>query len=136
MCILPPNPAPGTAVAAARSLAPDQRQQLALDALTEQQPISKLARDHDVSRRFVYQQAHQAQQALDQAFQPQSAADKVLFSLPITRSFLDRLVLGLLLIGHSSYRGVVELLRDLFDYSISIGTIHNIVRAAVTHARP
>jgi len=39
------------------------------------------------------------------------------------------------LICHSSYRGVVELFRDLFDLPISIGTIHNRLKAvAVTAA--
>jgi hypothetical protein len=135
VCILPPSPPPGTAAAPARSLTPDQRQQLALDALTQQQPITELARQHHVSRKFVYLQANQAQQALDHAFDPPPGQEAVLFYLPVTRSFLRQLVLGLLLIGHSSFRGVVELLRDLFDYSISIGTIFNIVRAAVPAAR-
>jgi len=34
-------------------------------------------------------------------------------------------ILGLILVCHCSYRGVVELLRDLFDLPISVGTIHN-----------
>ena len=38
-------------------------------------------------------------------------------------------------ICHSSTRGVVELLRDLFDYRISLGTVHNIVHSPVAHAR-
>ena len=40
-----------------------------------------------------------------------------------------------MLICHSSYRGVVELLRDLFDYRISLGTVHNIVHRPVAQAR-
>lgn len=36
---------------------------------------------------------------------------------------------------HSSFRGVVELLRDLFDTSMSVGTVHNVVRGAVGAAR-
>ena len=43
--------------------------------------------------------------------------------------------MALILICHCSYRGVKEILRDLFDYSISIGTIHNRFRAAVEKAR-
>jgi len=39
------------------------------------------------------------------------------------------------LICHSSTRGVVELLRDLFDYRISLGSVHNIVHSAVPDAR-
>ena len=39
-----------------------------------------------------------------------------------------------MLICHCSYRGVVELFRDLFDTSISIGTIHNRLEAAAVKA--
>ena len=45
------------------------------------------------------------------------------------------MILALILICHCSYRGVKELLRDLFDYSLSIGTIHNWVNEAVQKAR-
>ena len=38
-------------------------------------------------------------------------------------------------ICHSSTRGVVELLRDLFDFRISLGTVHNIVHSPVAQAR-
>jgi hypothetical protein len=38
-------------------------------------------------------------------------------------------------IGHSPYRAVVELFRDLFDWHISLGTVHNIVSSAVEPAR-
>jgi hypothetical protein len=58
----------------------------------------------------------------------------VLFYLPITKTWLWQLILGLILICHSSYRGVVELLRDVFDLPISIGTIHNRLQAAAQKA--
>ena len=50
-------------------------------------------------------------------------------------SRVSQLILALILICHCSYRGVVELLRDLFDYTISIGTVHNQVGEAVQKAR-
>ena len=78
-----------------------------------------------MSRKFVYQQGDKAQQALDEAFAPSQGDDDVLFHLPVTKNWLYQLVLGLVLICHSSYRGVVELLRDLFDVPISVGTVHN-----------
>ena len=53
----------------------------------------------------------------------------------MTKAWLDQFVLGLTLICHSSYRGVVELLRDLFDFSISVGNVSNIVRSAVAAAQ-
>jgi hypothetical protein len=132
MCILPPAAAPATP---ARLLPPPQRQQLARDALTGQN-ISQLAQAHDVSRKFVYQQAAKAEQALDNAFAPSGGADRaVLFHLPVTKAWLHQLTLSLLLVCHSSYRGVSELLGDLFDYPLSVGTVHNIVQRAVARAR-
>jgi hypothetical protein len=94
-----------------------------------------LAREHEVSRKFLYQQAHTAQDALTRAFDPEPKTEKVLFYLPVTKAWLRQLVLGLVLICHSSARGVVELLRDLFNYRISPGTVHNIVHSAIPHAQ-
>jgi hypothetical protein len=116
-------------------LLPPQRQHLALHALAGQ-PITALADQHQVSRQFVYQQTAKAQQALDQAFAPPAPpAEEVLFYLPVTRAWLKQLMLGLTLLCHSSFRGVVELLRDRFDFPVSLGTVHNVLRAAVAAAR-
>ena len=59
---------------------------------------------------------------------------EVLFYLPITKTWLWQLILSLILICHCSYRGVVELLRDVFDLSISVGTIQNRLQSAVKKA--
>src|ERR1700676_4393922 len=116
MSILLPSAASTTIPCAPRLLGPQQRQRLALAALAGQ-PISDLARRHHVSRRFVYRQRRRASLALDRAFAPPPPPqEKVLFYLPVTRSWLEQLVLALLLIAHCSLRGVHELLRDLFDY--------------------
>src|SRR5271155_4745098 len=139
MCILADaraldTPTPQTS--AAGRLPPQQRQQLALDALAGDQPIAHLAQQHDVSRKFVYQQVHKAEQALAQAFAPASpATEPVLFYLPVTEAWLKRFILALLLICHSSYRGVYELLRDLFHCNRSLGYIHGVARAAMVRAR-
>jgi hypothetical protein len=135
MCILPdatPGSTPSSHTPAARLLPPTQRQHLALHALAGTRPIAQLAHDHDVSRKFVYQQAAKAEHALDNAFtMPEPDADRVLFQLPVTKAWLQQLTLGLVLICHCSYRGVVELCRDLFDYSLSLGTVHNFVHRVV-----
>src|SRR3954467_14412216 len=52
----------------AKALTPAQRQRLALDALTGSAPLSQLAKQHQVSRKFLYHQAHKAQHALDDTF--------------------------------------------------------------------
>lgn len=121
---------------AAASLLPAPiRQQLVLQALAGQ-PITTLADQHHVSRKFIYQQLHHAHDAIDQAFNPADTdPPQLLFWLPVTKPWLRQLVLGLTLIGHSSLRGVQELLRDLFDYPLSLGSIHNILHQAVGTAR-
>ena len=119
----------------AASLDATQRQQLAIRALAGNEPISKLAQEHDVSRKFVYQQTAKAEQALELVFAPVEADDEVLFHLPVTRRWLRRLMLALTLICHSPFRGVVELLRDLFNVRTSVGTVHNVVQQAADQAR-
>lgn len=120
----------------AKALGPDARQQLALEALAGTEPLSQLARQHQVSRKFLYRQTDKARQALQEAFVPEKDdQDQVLFYLPVTKSWIEQLVLGLALECHSSMRGVQGLLDGLFDYSISLGKVHNILRDAVSRAR-
>jgi hypothetical protein len=119
----------------AHCLTPAQRRHLALDALAGQ-GIAHLANQHQVSRKFVYQQLGIAHDALEQAFAAASDDhEPVLFYLPVTRSWIRQFVLALVLICHSPLRGVVELLADLFAYRMSLGTAHNIVQSAVAQAR-
>ena len=124
---LPPWPA--------QKLLPAERQELAVELLAGTHPVAELAREHQVSRKFLYQQAHTAKHALDSAFDPKPVDKDVLFYLPVTKAWLRQLILALVLICHSPYRGVVELLRDLFDWDISLGTVHNTVHSAVAAAR-
>jgi hypothetical protein len=126
---------PGLPPWPAQRLLPQQRQDLAVQVLAGAQPVSDLAWEHEVSRKFLYQQADTARDALTHAFNPEPRDEDVLFYLPVTKAWLRQLVLGLVLIGHAPYRAVVELFRDLFDWSISLGTVHNIVRSAVEPAR-
>jgi hypothetical protein len=120
---------------AARLLPLQARQQLALGALAGQS-VSALADRHQVSRKFVYRQLGHAHDALDQAFAPPpDQPPHLLFWPPVTKPWLRQLVLGLTLICHSSLRGVQELLADLFDYPLSLGSIHNILHQAVADAR-
>jgi len=49
----------------------------------------------------------------------------------VSEAWVRRFVLGVVLIVHGSYRQVIELLRDLFGVSLSVGTIHTwVVEAA------
>ena len=119
----------------AQRLLPQQRQFLAVQVLVGAQPVAALAREHEVSRKFLYQQADTAREALSHAFHPQVKDEDVLFYLPVTKAWLRQMVLALVLVCHAPYRAVVELFRDLLDWRIALGTVHNIVRSAVEPAR-
>ncbi len=119
----------------ASSLHPLQRQELAVKVLSKKSKISHLAHEEGVSRKFLYQQQDIAQKALNTAFEKSERENEVLYYLPITYSWIFQLILALILICHCSYRGIKELLRDLFDYPLSIGTIHNRVMEVIPKAR-
>lgn len=87
-----------------------------------------------MSRKFVYQQKNKASTALDEIFASSAPDDEVQFDLAVTKTWLHQLTLGLTLICHSSYRGVVELMRDLLGVSISEGIVHNVHEAAARRA--
>jgi len=114
-----------------------QRKNLSVHAIRRTEPITRLAQKHKVSRKFVYQQLAKATVAIDQAFEPAEPKDeKVLFYLPITKTWIHQFVLSLILICHSSFRGVLDILDAMFDYhDMSLGTVHNIVQQAVVSAR-
>ena len=114
-----------------------QRRNLSVQAIRRTESVTHLAQQHQVSRKFVYQQLAKATVAIDQAFDPVEPKDqKVLFYLPITKAWIRQFVLSLILICHSSFRGVLDILDAMFDYhDMSLGTVHNIVQRAVVSAR-
>lgn len=124
---------PSSSVASA--LQPRHRQELAINVLSKQESVSQIAKQEQVSRKFLYQQKAIAQQALNNAFDKAEEDNEVLYYLPVTQQWIFQFILALILICHCSYRGIKELLRDLFDYPISIGTIHNRVMKAIPKAR-
>jgi hypothetical protein len=126
---------PRSTLSPAKGLGPDQRREVAIQALAGTVPIATIAGHAQISRKFVYRQKTIASDALANAFDSPPADDKVLFQLPVTKSWLQQFVLGLVLIGHSPLRGVVEIFRDFLDYDISLGTVHNIVSRSVEPAR-
>ena len=123
-----------SAFSVSANLPPSTRKDLALRVLAKTEPVSHIAAQHQVSRKFLYQQGHKAEQALDEAFAKSTDEQAVLFYLPVTKTWLFQLILALILICHASYRGIIELFRDLFALSISIGTIHNRIKSAATTA--
>src|SRR3954470_24613997 len=122
-------------VGAAARLPPESdRKDLAIRALAGSETVSDLAARHGTSRKFVYQQTHKARAALDDAFSSAAPDEAVLFELAVTKTWLRQVIAGLTLICRSSYRGVVEFLRDLLGLPVSLGCVHDVLRAATRQA--
>lgn len=118
----------------AHSLNSTARSQIALEVISGGKP-TRVAKDNKVSRKFVYAQLDIAKHAVNMAFVPRvSNEEKVLFTVAVTRSLLQRMILALLLRCHAPYRGVISFLEEIFGYSTSLGTIHNIVKEATEKA--
>ena len=84
-----------TTTCPAAKLRSAQRIKLAIQALAGAANVSDLATENEVSRKFVYQQRNKAQVALDCAFAQTVDDDEVLFSLPVTKVWLQQIVLAL-----------------------------------------
>ncbi len=119
---------------AAARLPESDRKDLAIQALARSETVSDLAARHGVSRKFVYQQTHKAVAALDDVFMSATPDDEVLFALTVSKTWLRQVIVGLTLICRSSYRGVVEFLRDLLGVPVSVGCVHDVLQAASREA--
>jgi len=71
---------------------------------------------------------------LDGAFSSATPDHEVLFELAVTKAWLRQAIVGLTLICRSSYRGVVEFLRDLLGVPVSLGCVHDVLQAATRQA--
>ena len=120
----------------AKKINHEKRKDLALDVIKNKKTITDTAKENNVSRKFVYSIKDKAVDAVNQAFDPKSEKDdKVLFYLPVTKLWLCQLIMCLLLHCRASFRGVIKVFADMFDYEISIGTIHNISKDATQKAK-
>jgi len=119
---------------AAARLPESDRKDLAIQALGRSETVSDLAARHGVSRKFIYQQTHKAVAALDDAFLSATPYDEVLFEVAVTKTWLRQVIVALTLICHSSYRGVVEFMRDLLGLTISVGAVHQVLQSATRQA--
>ena len=110
------------------------RKDLAIQALAGSETVSDLAARHGVSRKFVHRQTHTARAALDDAFSSATMDGEVLFELAVTKTWLRQVIVALPLICRSSYRGVVEFLRDLLGLPVSLGCVHDVLQSATRQA--
>lgn len=122
-------------VNAANLLTAEKRQNIALEAIKGVRSITGIAQNHGVSRKFIYMQKGKALDALSEAFAKSVSDDDVLFQIPVTKAWIMQAVLTLALTGHSPYRGMQQSLASLCNHKISLGNIHNILKAAALKAR-
>jgi hypothetical protein len=109
-----------------------RRKQIWLSAAARKDTITGLANRNCVCRKTVRKARDKTLAAVDNAFSQKQS--EVLFHLPVTKRWIESLVLGLMFITRASYRSIKTLINDLFDRSISLGKIHNIFRAAADEA--
>ncbi len=119
----------------AASLKPEQRKQLFIEMQSSPQSKTTIAKREGVSRKFLYQQQQKGNQALEKEFNQAKESSDILYWIPVTKNWIFQVILALIFICHSSYRGVVEFLRDLLDYPISVTTVHNRVQSVVSKAQ-
>lgn len=120
--------------AAAKQIDPANRQQIGVSALAGKESISSLSRRHDTSRKFIYSQKNKASSALTGVFLESEKDSDVLFHIPVTKDWLEQVVLSLVLTCHSSYEGVIHFFRDILDQHTCKGSISNTVQTAVGKA--
>lgn len=120
----------------AKSLSPERKKRVALEVISGRKTTTQAAKENNTSRKYIRQQSKNARIAIDKQFNiDQSNNDAVIYYLPVTKMWIMQLVLALMFLGFSSYRNIVMILKDLFDYDISIGTINNMFAEAVEKAR-
>ena len=83
-----------------------EKKLLGLQSLQQQTTISSLAKQSQVSRKFVNSQKNKIVVAVEHVFEPPVYHEPLLFNLPVTQSWLQQFVLSLVFDGHASFRGV------------------------------
>jgi hypothetical protein len=116
-------------------MAPERRKRLAVNVLSQKEPVTDMAEENGVSRKFLYKQAEKADDALTQAFETEEKEKDVLFYIPVTKAWIKGVIVSLVLICHASLRNAVEFFNDVIGYQTSVGTVHSIIKEMVPIAR-
>jgi hypothetical protein len=106
---------------------------IALQAISQKQTTTELSKRYNCSRTTVYQQKNRALEAANKAFEEKS--ENVLFYIPVTNAFIHMVIIALFLICGSSYRGIMFFLEAVLDYTISLGSVFNVIDAAADKAK-
>lgn len=95
-----------------------------MDPYREWGEVTRLAREHKVSRKFLYEQREKVEQAMKEALQPQRPGPREqVESLEINRDFLRRAALVMVTAVPGSIRGIQVVMELLFSKHRAIGWI-------------
>ena len=86
----------------AASLKPEPRKQLFIEMQSSSQKITAIAKKEGVSRKFLYQQQQKGNKALEKEFNQSKEESEILYWIPVTKQWIFQVILGLILICHSS----------------------------------
>ena len=111
----------------AKNMDPVRRKEIALQAINYKNNITELANVNQVSRKFIHAQKNKATQGITDAFSVKQDSD-VLFYFPVTTHSIEMMTLSLNLDCRSNYRGIQKFFENNFDYSKSLGSIHNLMQ--------
>ena len=113
-----------------KSISAKTKLDIALQAIRRKQSITDIAKQNSCSRTTVYSQQEKAILAANNAFEKED----VLFYVPVNKEFIQQIVTALFLICKSSYRDIIFFLETIFDYSLSLGSVFNIIDDAADKA--
>jgi hypothetical protein len=118
----------------AKVMTASEKKKLAIQVITNKKTVSDVANDNQVSRKFIYAQTNKIFDAIDEAFIDKKADEETLFHLPVTKSWIKQFVTSLVLDCRSCLRGVMKSMKNLLDFDISLGGVHNIIQSLVPSA--
>jgi hypothetical protein len=115
----------------AKLMTSNERKTLGFRSISNRQTVVDIATQNNVSRKFVYQQQNKIFSAVDEAFAVEDACyeEKVLFWLPVTKSWIYQFITVLTFDCRATYRCIIKAAQDLLDHDISIGTICNTLKS-------
>ncbi len=99
--------------------------EMALQAIRGQQTVTELSKKFQCSRTTVHAQKRRALEAAAKVFD--ETDEEVLSTIAVSNSLIHTMVVALYLVCGSSYRGIMFFLESLFGYSISLGSVFNLL---------
>ncbi len=97
--------------------------------------VSSLAREYQTSRKFIYTLEKKMVSAIEEALRPQkpgAAANP--FLLEIDRGHVDRSILTMAMVGHSSERAIAQCLQSILTVDLSLGYVSEVLTKASQRA--